>query len=212
MSMERRTKTKTIAGPLAATGVGTVAALLLSLWSGRADTAGLGWLPDHALHAQGVPGAAPVYTNDDLERVRPLRGETGVTSQPAFASATSGCTSHTRAGRGRSKRHGASETCAVSAADGAEPAARASAGRGETYWRREAERVREKQRLWRQQAEDLELKIAERRRKPDVRPYTDPQIVGWQRRADALRARMRELEGDLDDRARRERALPGWLR
>lgn len=163
--------------------------------------------------AGGLPAAgarrpaAPSYTNDDLERVRPLRDETGVASEPAFAPrAAATCAT----GRGRKRAAG----CGTG--EGATPAAPEPAGagaaQGEAYWRREAQRVAERVRTWRQQAEDLEERIDERRRQPGVRPYTDPQIVAWQRRADALRERMRELENELHERALRARALPGWLR
>ena len=64
----------------------------------------------------------------------------------------------------------------------------------------------------RQQADDIETRIDERRRKPGVRPYSDPQIESWERRRKALLERMRDLESRFLDRARRERALPGWLR
>ncbi len=72
--------------------------------------------------------------------------------------------------------------------------------------------MRERLRAWRQQAEDLERRVAERRGKPRVMPYSDPQIRDWERRAQALRERMRELELGLEERARRARALPGWIR
>lgn len=210
--MERRTW-KDAAGPLVAILAGTAAAALVSLSSSRVELPGFAWMPDTTLRAQEPPPAGVrAYTNDDLERIRPLRGETGVDSHPAFARDAGACA--VRGGGRRSRRPAPAAACATGENAGADAtrAQRGTAARGEAYWRREAERVRDKLRVWRQQAEDLELKTAERRRKPGVRPYTDPQIVGWERRADALRARMRELEGDLDDRARRERALPGWLR
>ena len=45
-----------------------------------------------------------------------------------------------------------------------------------------------------------------------MRPYSDPQVEALQERILALEARIRELESSLEDRARREGALPGWLR
>lgn len=124
----------------------------------------------------------PVYTNDDLERVSPLRGQTGASSTPAERAL---------------------------AAPG--PAERPR-GRGEEYWRREARRLREKLDPLRQRAEDLRARIAERRRRPGVRPYTDPQVQADERRLALLESRIRGLESGLEDRARREGALPGWLR
>ena len=124
----------------------------------------------------------PVYTNDDLERLSPLRGQTGVLSTPGDRPP-------------------------------AEPGpAERPRGRGEEYWRREARRLREKLDPLRQRADDLRVRIAERRRKPGVRPYTDPQVQADERRLAALESRMRGLESDFEDRARREGALPGWLR
>lgn len=125
---------------------------------------------------------ARVYTNEDLDRVSPLRGQTGVLSTPA--------------GRGAERPLPPDER----------------RGRGEEYWRREARRLREKLEPLRQKAEDLRERIAERRRRPGVRPYTDPQVEAAQRRLRSLEERMRELESELEDRARREGALPGWLR
>jgi hypothetical protein len=145
--------------------------------------------------------AVPSYTNDDLDRVRPLRDETGVASQPAFARAAPAPCSP-----GRGRRGARNAECDATAAPTHGPA------QGEAYWRREAARVAERVRGWREQIDELEQRIDERRRKPGVRPYTDPQIVAWQRRADTLRARQREAETELHERALRARALPGWLR
>jgi polyhydroxyalkanoate synthesis regulator phasin len=157
--------------------------------------------------AAGQAPAVPSYTNDDLERVRPLRNETGVASEPAFAGATRACSTGRR--RGRAKAECESDTETASA-----PSAASSRGaeQGEAYWRREARRVAERVRRWREQVQDLEQRIDERRRQPGVRPYTDPQVVALERRAESLRERMRELENDLAERALRARALPGWLR
>lgn len=124
----------------------------------------------------------PVYTNEDLDRVSPLRGQTGVLS--------------TSQGRPQAP------------ASAAQP----SRGRGEEYWRREARRLRERLDPLREKAEDLRARIAERRRRPGVRPYTDPQVQATERRLRSLEERIRGLESDFEDRARREGALPGWLR
>ncbi len=156
--------------------------------------------------ASGAGRPVATYTNDDLERVRPLRGETGVTSQPAFARPTEPCRPG-GARRGRSRRAVADEQCVAESETPARGAAH-----DETYWRREAERVRTRARAWLDQVDDLESKIAARRRLPGVPPYSDPQIVAWQRRADLLRERAGSLQNELDERAHRERALPGWLR
>lgn len=132
--------------------------------------------------------AARVYTNEDLDRVHPLRDETGVASVPAASP------------------------------DAAPPEPRSrSRGRGEEYWRREAARVRDRVLALETQAATLRARIAD---------------LGWERghvsrrgtattaapearlrsRLAGLERRMRQLEDDLQERARRERALPGWLR
>lgn len=198
------------AGWLSAVLAGAGAVVLVS-WAGGGDTPPA-WMPDTTARAQARPAAAPAYTNDDLERVRPLRGETGVESQPAVVRGEGACRvdgGATPPRRGRARGRSRPDACATEADP--EDAGPRGAPHDEAYWRREARRVRDKLRVWAQQIEDLELKLAERHRKPGVRPG-DTQIAGWQRRIEALRHRMRELEGDLEDRARRERALPGWLR
>jgi hypothetical protein len=137
-----------------------------------------------AAAAAGERRAPPrVYTNEDLARVSGRRGETGVESRPAAAAPAEG---------------------GAAAEDGE--------GRGESYWRAEAERVRRRVEPWRDAAADLRAEIAARQAAPGVRPYTDPQVRAWQRRLEALEARIREAEDRLEERARRARALPGWLR
>jgi hypothetical protein len=135
-----------------------------------------------------------VYTNEDLDRVHPYRDETGVASKPAVST-----TGETTGGKTRQGRR-------AGATAGTE---RRSA---ETMWRRSAERLREKLQRARDRADDLRLKIEERRRQPGVRPYTDPRIVADQRRLEVLERRIREAESTFEDRARRAGALPGWLR
>lgn len=153
--------------------------------------------------------ATGTYTETDLERVRPLRDETGVGSQPAFEASSE---RPARAARGR--RAGARDRSRSSPAG--ERAAEASSplhdARAEHYWRGEARRVQTRTRSLRARAQAWQRRIDQRRRQPGVRPYSDPQIVEWQRQRDEVEAQARELEGDLDDRARRARALPGWLR
>ena len=126
--------------------------------------------------------SARVYTNEDLARVSGTRGETGGESRPA------------------------APPPAASAA-----AAPAPSG-GESYWRAEAARVRQRVDPWRDAAADLRADIATRQAAPGVRPYTDPQVRAGQRRLAALEARIREAEDRFEERARRAGALPGWLR
>lgn len=98
------------------------------------------------------------------------------------------------------------------AAPAVAPAPVKSGARGEDYWRREADRVRDRLRPLRERAADLRFTLEERRRQPGVPPYSDPRIVAGERRLRALDERIREAESRLEERARREGALPGWLR
>jgi hypothetical protein len=135
-----------------------------------------------------------VYTNEDIDRVHPFRDETGIRSVPA-----------------------------VSPDDrpAAAPAEKRR-GKGEEYWRREAARVRERVRGLEAQASELRAEIAEQAEEAS-------HVLGGRRRSSAslagtrssgrLRARLaarerriREVEEDLSERARRDGALPGWLR
>ncbi len=124
----------------------------------------------------------PLYTDEDLRRVSPYRDETGVSSKPA-------------------------------AAPTPEPASERGRVRGEEYWRREAERLRDRLRPLRERASELRFRIEERRRQPPrPRGGVDAQIGTLERRLHALEERIGEAESRFEDRARRERALPGWLR
>lgn len=84
--------------------------------------------------------------------------------------------------------------------------------KGEDHWRRAAERLQDRVEPLRERAEELRLKIQERQRKPGVLPYSDRQIQAWQRRLQRIESRIRLWESRLEERARREGALPGWLR
>jgi hypothetical protein len=144
---------------------------------------------------------ARLYTNEDLDRVRPFRDQTGVRSVPAVALDPPAPEDGERA-RER---------------PGSPPAD--ARGRGEEYWRREAERVRDRVRAMETQADELRLKIAERAEEAG-RQITrgrrgssgEGSAATLRARLFALERRMREMEVDLSERARRARALPGWLR
>jgi hypothetical protein len=132
-----------------------------------------------------------IYTNEDLDRVRPFRDETGVRSVPAVAP---------------DERPAPPEK---------------GRGRGEVYWRREAARVRERLRALEAQAADTRAQIAEQAeeasRFPGRRRRSSASLAGsgssrLQAKLASLERRMREIEEDLADRARRDGALPGWLR
>jgi hypothetical protein len=143
------------------------------------------------------PAPAPrppvrVYTNEDLDRVRPFRDETGVRSVPA-----------------------------VAPDDRLAPAEKRR-GRGEDYWRREAARVRERVRAMEAQASELRAEIAEqaeeashvlgRRRRSSASLSGSGSSSRLRAKLASLERRMQETEEDLTERARRDGALPGWLR
>ena len=130
-------------------------------------------------------GDVPSYDNDDLRRVSPRRGETGVASQPPAAS----------------------------------PAPRKPAAveeRGETFWRHEAEKVEEQLGRLREQAAALRLRIeaAARResakRRPGLSSGDGTELM--RERLRMIEDQIREREARFEERARREGALPGWLR
>lgn len=124
-----------------------------------------------------------VYTNEDLDRLRPRRGETGATSEPAVEPA-------------RAAPHGRER----------------SPARGEEFWRREAERERRRLEPLRRRLLALEQRLEERRNQPRRGFAADPMLESLSAQIQALRGRIREEQSRFEDRARREGALPGWLR
>jgi hypothetical protein len=138
------------------------------------------------------PRRTRVYTNEDLERVSSRRGETGVLSRPGPADpAEPGSKARENEDRGRT--------------------------RDEAYWRREAARVRHRVHALQEQARRLreqgERRAAARRGKGRGSPRDAwAEEDARARKLSEIEARIRELEGDLEDRARRAGALPGWLR
>ncbi len=133
-----------------------------------------------------------VYTNDDLERIHPMAGQTGGASTPAVAA----------------EEEGAAPVQAV-------PPTR---GRGEQYWRDEAARVRERVRALEEKAAGLRSRIAQRSRESPVygRKSASSSKSGagasLEAQLAAVERRIKSTEDDLHERARRDGALPGWLR
>jgi septal ring factor EnvC (AmiA/AmiB activator) len=145
-----------------------------------------------------APATAPperppvrVYTNEDLERVHPFRRETGVASVPANAADPE-------------------------PAPGGAPRTPKARTRGEDYWRREAARVRRRVDALAARAEALRSTLAERdeerRHTLGRRRSGGTSDATLERRLAAIERHMRRLEDELRERARREGALPGWLR
>jgi hypothetical protein len=126
----------------------------------------------------------PTYTNADLERYHALRSQTGVDSRPAVAP-------DTRAAR---------------------PDPKDDMKAREAYWRREADRLRQRLRRDRDRAEDLRLAIDERWHEPGVHPVTDPRLAALRRELRRLEKRIEDAQSRFEERARRAGAFPGWLR
>jgi hypothetical protein len=131
----------------------------------------------------------PLYTNDDLERVSPHRDETGVNSKVIAAARPAASDRAAEDGRARS----------------------------EAYWRRQAEHLHVRLQRARERIDEMRARIAEGEtasRSPSRRTRTSngAQLDAWRRQLAALEARVRDEEARFEDRARREGALPGWLR
>jgi len=133
---------------------------------------------------------ARVYTNADLDRVHPFAAETGGRSVPAVV---------------QDEPKAASST---------EPRRK---GRGEEHWRAEAARVREKLRALEERAAELRAQIAERSSQSEVfgrrrSSGGKPSVASLEASLAAVERRARLTQEDLEERARRDGALPGWLR
>jgi hypothetical protein len=133
---------------------------------------------------------ARVYTNDDLDRVHPFAAETGGSSVPAVA---------------------------ADEASPAPPAESRRKGKGEEHWRAEAARVRERLRALEERAAELRSQIAERSSQSEVfgrrrSSAGKTSVAALQASLAAVERRARLTQEDLEERARRDGALPGWLR
>ena len=148
-------------------------------------------VPAASADAAPPPRRVPrVYTNEDLDRVRPFRDETGVNSVPAVTAGER---------------------------EASPPAGEKPKARGEAWWRREAERVRDRVQAMEGQAAELRAQIAERaeeasRQARGRRSQGAASPAAQRAKLASLERRMRQLEDALAERARREGALPGWLR
>ena len=169
------------------------AALGLSLDGGAMATAA----PTSDAKPKAPKPQVRVYTNDDLDRIHPYAGQTG---------------------------GGSTAAPAADLEAEAEPRAPGAKTGGEAYWRAEAARVEERVRALEERAAALRARIAEanakaRERGRDV-VYGRRQGASTPARSTArleaslaaLERRIREVRDDLEERARRARALPGWLR
>lgn len=157
----------------------------------------VGLFPLAAVGAAEEKQAAPRYTNLDLERMAPLRAETGATSTPA------------------------AQLPAPSADDGA------LSQRTEAHWRREAERHHARMAPLKRKADDLRLRLedlkqkAEEQRRKNLqgrgrsasqRQVSDRPVQSAEARLRAVLEQMRQIDSAFEDRARIAGALPGWIR
>lgn len=162
----------------------------------RVACLGLGLLQFVPLGVAAEKKAAPFYSNQDLERVAPLRAETGATSTPAVLPA-------------------------VSFVDDS-----AARKRQEAHWRHEAERHQARLSALRRRADDLRLRLEvvrqkaeEQRRSAQGRgrsgargSISEGPVQSAEARLRAVEDQMRELDSAFEERARRAGALPGWIR
>lgn len=129
--------------------------------------------------------AVRVYGNQDLDRVHAQREETGSSSVPAVSEIAPRPSTRS-------------------------PAARTS---GEDFWRKEAEAHRARVAALQRSLAELQDKAAVKHPAPTYgRRTAAASPPPFDRRIAALQARIRDEETHFLDRARREGALPGWLR
>jgi hypothetical protein len=138
----------------------------------------------------------PVYTNEDLDRISPHRDETGVNSRVAVPVPRAPSTRGSDDGRARA----------------------------EAYWRKQADVLHVRLQRVRERIDDLRARIAEkeakageesfrsRSRRGAARASSEAPLEAMRRQLAALEARVRDEETRFEERARREGALPGWLR
>lgn len=133
---------------------------------------------------------APLYTNEDLERVHPYRGQTGVLSVPAVEPSLAT----------PAVRHGARNRLSDEAAQ-------------EAYWRREATRHRQRMGRLERAASTLRRQIDQKRRQRSTgRGKGNAGSESLELRLADKLAEMEEADSEFEERSRRAGALPGWLR
>ncbi len=146
------------------------------------------------------PGERRVFTNADLERIAACRKQSDARPAPDEPSAEEPPARgpRTTARPGRSENPGEGDTRAGDAL--------------EADWRARWRSVDQKVRRLRREAEELRHEANEAPRDPKKKPTgrRSPQVL--LRRAEALEAEAAEIEDDFQAQARREGALPGWLR
>jgi hypothetical protein len=139
-----------------------------------------------------APRTTPLFTNEDLDRVHPYRGETGVLSVPAVAPSTPKAASRARSRPGNEDESGEALQ--------------------EAFWRRET--VRHQRGLARlvKTAARLRHELELRRRERSPAKRAGASLASWEARLTEIESEIQQAEAEFADRARRAGALPGWLR
>jgi hypothetical protein len=138
-----------------------------------------------------VRRTTPLFTNEDLDRLHPHRGETGVLSVPAVAPSAPKATSRARSRRASEDEGGEAQQ--------------------EAFWRREAARHQRGLARLVKTAARLRHELDQRRRErpPGKRGVS---LASWEARLAEVESEIQQAEAEFADRARRAGALPGWLR
>ncbi len=134
-----------------------------------------------------------VYTNADLDRMAACRYQTGAQSEVGAPAPETAARSAPRAGR-------------------ASPSKESDPSAGAADWRARWRSVDQKARKLRREARELRQEAAEAPRDPKKQPTGRRSPSLLISRAKRLEAESRELEDEFQERARRQGALPGWLR
>lgn len=145
------------------------------------------------------PAEKRVFTNADLERIAACRKLNDVRSDPDESSAA------------EAPPRGAERTTRSDRPAGLEGNARAG-GALEADWRARWRSVDQRARRLRREAGEFRQEANEAPRDPKKKPTgrRSPQVLRL--RAEALEAEAAEIEDEFQAQARREGALPGWLR
>lgn len=146
------------------------------------------------------PGERRVFTNADLERIAACRKQSDARSDP---DEPAGAESPARAPR-RTVRSGRPENTNDEDARAGDAL--------EADWRARWRSVDQRVRRLRREAEEARHEANEAPRDPKKKPTGRRSPSMLLRRAEALEAEAAEIEDDFQAQARREGALPGWLR
>ncbi|MEO8361038.1 MAG: hypothetical protein ABI672_13490 [Vicinamibacteria bacterium] len=150
-----------------------------------------------------------VFTNADLDRMSACRYETGAESEVGSGSAA---TRDAASGRSRRPTKSKASGDALRSESHANTAD-AGSGFSEADWRAQWRSVDQKTRRLRNEARALRQEASEIPRDPKKKPVTGRRSSSLlETQARNLEAEARELEDEFQQRARREGALPGWLR